>query len=298
MTPEQLRVFVAVAEEQHMTRAAARLNMTQSTASAAIAALEARHEIALFDRIGRGISLTEEGRAFLPEARAVLARFAEAEAMLAETRGLERGHIRLIASQTIAGYWLPPYLAAFRQARPGIEVTLEIGNTQEAAERLRAGLHDLALVEGDVEDAKLERVQIGADRLMLVSAAPPPGKLDARALSKASWVLREPGSGTRSTAEAALADLGVAPHALSKALVLPSNEAVLSAVEAGAGITILSAHVVARSLSLGTVQDWDLHLAPRPFYALRHRDHHVSHATRDLLARIDQSQLDDLTQTE
>lgn len=298
MTPEQLRVFVAVAEEQHMTRAAARLNMTQSTASAAIAALESRHQIALFDRIGRGISLTEEGRAFLPEARAVLARLAEAEAMLAETRGLERGRIRLVASQTIAGYWLPPYLAAFRQARPGIEVTLEIGNTQEAADRLRAGLHDLALVEGDVEDAKLERVQIGADQLILVSAAPPPGKLDARALSEANWVLREPGSGTRSTAEAALADLGVAPGALSAALVLPSNEAVLSAVEAGAGITILSAHVVARALSLGTVRDWEMQLAPRPFYALRHRDHHISHAAGDLLARIDQSQLDEVNQME
>ena len=72
MTPEQLRVFVTVAEMQHVTRAARALNMTQSTASAAIAALETRHDVTLFDRIGRGIVLTEEGRAFLPEARACL----------------------------------------------------------------------------------------------------------------------------------------------------------------------------------------------------------------------------------
>ncbi|QCO54665.1 LysR family transcriptional regulator [Pseudorhodobacter turbinis] len=123
MTPEQLRVFVAVAEMEHMTRAAQTLNMTQSTASAAISALESRHQVILFDRIGRGIALTEEGRAFLPEARAVLARLAQAEAMLLETRDLIQGHIRLIASQTIAGYWLPAKIAAFRKLYPGIMIS-------------------------------------------------------------------------------------------------------------------------------------------------------------------------------
>jgi DNA-binding transcriptional LysR family regulator len=108
-------MFVTVAEMEHMTRAAKALNMTQSTASAAISALETRHQVALFDRIGRGIALTEEGRAFLPEARAVLARLAEAEAMLFETRDLVRGHVRLIASQTIAGYG-PPRFATSRPA--------------------------------------------------------------------------------------------------------------------------------------------------------------------------------------
>src|SRR3546814_5240325 len=91
MTLEQLRIFVAVAERQHVTRAAAALNVTQSAASAAIAALEARHDIRLFNRVGRGIELTEAGRRFLDEARAVLARAADAEQILADFGDMRRG---------------------------------------------------------------------------------------------------------------------------------------------------------------------------------------------------------------
>ena len=79
MTLEQLRIFIAVAERQHMTQAAREINLTQSAASAAIAALEARYAIKLFNRVGRRIELTETGRTFLGEARAVLARAATAQ---------------------------------------------------------------------------------------------------------------------------------------------------------------------------------------------------------------------------
>src|ERR1700741_461652 len=91
MTLEQLRIFVAVAERQHVTRAAEALNLTQSSASAAVAALESRHGTRLFHRVGRGIELTEAGRLFLGEAKAVLARAEAAELALAELGGLKRG---------------------------------------------------------------------------------------------------------------------------------------------------------------------------------------------------------------
>ena len=81
MTLEQLRIFVAVAERQHVTAAAASLGLTQSAASSAIASLESQYDIKLFDRIGRGIALTEKGVAFLKEARGVLQRAAEAEGL-------------------------------------------------------------------------------------------------------------------------------------------------------------------------------------------------------------------------
>ncbi|MEX1660138.1 LysR family transcriptional regulator [Thioclava sp. 15-R06ZXC-3] len=288
MTPEQLRVFVTVAEMEHMTRAAQVLNITQSTASAAIAALENRHEVKLFDRVGRGIALTQEGRAFLPEARAVLAQIAEAEAALAETRGLARGHIRMIASQTIAGYWLPPHLAAFRVRFPGITFTLDIGNSEEAGAQLRAGGYDLAFVEGHIDEAQLVRRQVGADRMRLVSAQPPPEQpVRQTSLAAQPWVLREAGSGTRSNAQAAMTGLGVPPDVVEAALVLPSNEAVMSAVEAGAGLTILSAHVIARSLATGALHDWGVTLPPRAFYALRHRDHHISRAMRAFIDHLE-----------
>lgn len=294
MTPEQLRVFVAVAEMEHMTRAAQTLNMTQSTASAAISALESRHQVILFDRIGRGIALTEEGRAFLPEARAVLARLAQAEAMLLETRDLIQGHIRLIASQTIVGYWLPAKIAAFRKLYPGIMITLGTGNTQDATQEVLQGALDLALVEGEVSDSQLIKHQVGADRLCLVYASPCPERFSNVILEQADWVLRELGSGTRSSADAALANLNFHFPKRESGLVLPSNEAVMSAVEAGAGVTILSALVVERSLNIGSLHEYPLPLPPRPFYALRHRDHHISRATQAFLDLLKSMKIEDV----
>ena len=112
MTLEQLRVFVAVAERQHVTRAAEALNLAQSAVSSAIAGLEARHEVKLFNRVGRGIELTQAGTLFLAEARAVLARAESAELVLSELGGLERGTLVVQASQTIASFWLPRHRSA------------------------------------------------------------------------------------------------------------------------------------------------------------------------------------------
>ncbi len=88
MTLEQLRIFVAVAERRHVTKAAAALGMTQSAASAAIAALERRYGARLFDRVGRGIELTDTGRRFLPEARAVLDQMNAARSVLEDLSDL------------------------------------------------------------------------------------------------------------------------------------------------------------------------------------------------------------------
>ena len=106
MTLEQLRVFVAVAERQHVTRAAEALNVAQSAVSASIAALEGRHGAKLFHRVGRRIEFTEAGALFLAEARAVFARAELAELVLSELGELKRGVLSVYASQTIAGYWL------------------------------------------------------------------------------------------------------------------------------------------------------------------------------------------------
>src|SRR6202011_4908519 len=114
VTLEQLRVFVAVAERQHVTRAAAVLNLAQSAVSAAIAALESRYGEKLFHRVGRGVELTEAGALFLVEARAILARVEAAGQVLSELGNLKRGTLAVHASQTIAGYCLPRYLGAFR----------------------------------------------------------------------------------------------------------------------------------------------------------------------------------------
>lgn len=284
MTLEQLRIFVGVAEREHMTAAARALNVTQSAASAAIAALEERHAIKLFHRVGRGITLTEAGRLFLVEARGVLARAAAAETVLEELGGLKRGTLRVVASQTIAAYWLPPFLATFRARHPALGIDLAIGNTEQAAARVHDGEADLGIVEGPVNDPALAHWQIGEDRLLLVGAEPfGDARIDAAWLRQARWVQREPGSGTRSTLDGRLLALGVDPARLDVALVMPSNECVRTAVEAGAGIAVLSALAVAPAIKAGTLYSAPIAFDPRPFFGLRHKERCRTNAADALL---------------
>lgn len=277
MTLEQLRIFVAVAEREHMTRAAEAVNVTQSAASAAIATLEARHGVPLFNRVGRGIELTEAGRMFLDEARAVLGRAAHAELALAEYGGLKRGTLRLVASQTIASYWLPPRLATFHTRFPEIAVDLAIDNSEGAAARVRDGAAELGFVEGAVDEPALAQWTFAHDRMLLVGGAPVP-HIDDEWLRAARWIVREHGSGTRSTFEEALRRREIDPAALGIAMTLPSNEAVRTAVEAGAGVAVLSALVVARAVAAGDLHLLPLDLPERPFHALRHKERYRTRA--------------------
>src|ERR1700733_2569791 len=155
MTLEQLRIFVTVAEKQHVTQAARELNLTQSATSAAVAALEERYNIKLFDRVGRGVVLTHTGRTFLSEARAVLARARGAEQALRDMAGLKGAKLVVAASQTVANYWLPPRLQAFQAAHPGVDVSVRIANTERVAADVRESVADIGFIEGNIDDGAL-----------------------------------------------------------------------------------------------------------------------------------------------
>lgn len=287
MTLEQLRIFVAVAEREHLTQGSRALNLTQSAVSSAIATLEARYATKLFDRIGRRIALTEAGHLFLTEARAVLARAAAAEAVLSDLSGLARGSFALMASQTVANYWLPPLIQRFRQAHPGITVSLAIGNTETVSAAIHEGAADLGFIEGEIDEPSLAMTPVADDELVIVvptghpwAEAPP----SAAELSQGAWVLREPGSGTRAMFEAALPGLGLATKNLTVALELPSNEAICAAVAAGAGATAISRLVAANAIAAGRLATVALPLPKRRFLALRHKERYLAKAAAAFLA--------------
>jgi DNA-binding transcriptional LysR family regulator len=290
MTLDQLRVFVAVAERQHVTRAAAVLNVAQSAVSAAIAALEARHDVELFHRIGRGVELTEAGALFLVEARALLARAEAAGLVLSELGNLKRGTLAIHASQTIASYWLPRHLVAFRHKYPGIDIRLTISNTAQVAAAVHEGAADLGFIEGMIEDPMLTKERVARDQLVIVvgteHAWSAIDRLEPDRLIETEWVLREPGSGTRSTFEAALQGFGMSPGASRIALELPSNEVVRAAVEAGLGATAISASVAAPSLEAGLLHRVRFNLPERDFQVVRHVARRCSRAADALLSMI------------
>lgn len=288
MTLEQLRIFVFVAERTHMTRAADALHITQSAASAGVAALESRYGVRLFDRVGRGLALSEAGRVFLPEAKAVLARAASAAQALDDLAGLKRGSIAIAASQTVSNYWLPSRLARFAQAHPGVGLSLTVGNTTQVAQAVLDGDAELGFVEGDVDHPALARTRVAGDRIALYAAGRHPlagAPTRAEDLPRLQWVLREPGSGTRSAFEHALQAQEIGIDALQVVLELPSNEAVLEAAATGGFVTAVSELAAQPWVSAGRLARLAFDLPPRAFELLTHKERRRSHAAAAFLAQ-------------
>lgn len=286
VTLDQLRIFAAVAEREHLTRAAAALHLTPSAVSSAIRTLEQRYGVVLFHRVGRGIELTEAGRILLPEAHATLASARAAELALAELGGLLRGTLEVQASQTIAGYWLPPRLVAFHAQHPAIELRLEIGNTESVARAVLEGAADVGFIEGEIDEPALRATVVATDRLIVVV---PPGHswadghaLRTDELTWGGWIMRERGSGTRSAFEDALRAMGADPQALQLVLELPSNESVRSAVQAGGFAAVMSELVAASDLESGRLVRAGLDLPPRAFRMLRHKERYQTKAAAAL----------------
>jgi DNA-binding transcriptional LysR family regulator len=294
MTLEQLRIFVEVAERQHLTQAAAALHLTPSAVSASIRVLEERYGTPLFDRVGRRIETSEAGRLFLVEARATLAAARAAELTLSELAGLQRGSLAIYASQTIASYWLPPLLVDFHQRCPQIALALTIGNTEKVAQAVSVGAADLGFVEGHVDASELVLETVGRDRIAAVVAPTHPWA-DGRTVTprdclKFQWILREKGSGTRSAFEEWLRAAGVDADALDVALTLPSNEAVRAALMAGPFATVTSELVVAAQLQAGLLVKANATLPPRDFYMLRHGARYQGRAALAMAALIREDQ--------
>jgi DNA-binding transcriptional LysR family regulator len=146
MQVQLLEVFHEVARHHSITGAAQALGYTQSAVSRQIAALEAQTGTQLFDRLPRGVTLTEEGRCLLPHAEAVLDRLATARRDLDALRGLGSGRLRVGAFPTAVAALVPRALAAFRAAHPGVTLSLVEGRTPALLERLLAGDADIVVV--------------------------------------------------------------------------------------------------------------------------------------------------------
>lgn len=182
-----------------MTRAAKSLNLAQPAVRHAVSTLEDSFQVKLFNRVGRGIELTEAGVMFLAEARAVLARAAAARLKLSEVGKLKRGTLLIHASQTIAGYWLPSRLVAFRARYPHIDIRLAIGNTSEVVGGVHDGAAEIGFVEGAIDDPDLVSADVALDQLVLVVSPSHPwaqrsgqAKLHPAELLDVDWVCASP----------------------------------------------------------------------------------------------------------
>ena len=255
MTLEQLRVFVAVAECRARDPGGEELNLTQSAASAAVAALEERHGVKLFDRIGRRIALTAAGQVFLSEAKAVLARAGPPNARSPISPGLKTGELCSPRARRSAVTGCRRGMVAFRTLYPGFRSSCASA-TLTTSRRWRAPARSTSASS----KAKSTTPRSPSRPSTKTSSSSSPRRsaatleaADARALNRAPWVAREKGSGTREAFEATLTAFGVAAAERETYLELPSNEAVRAAVEAGAGLAVMSRLVAAASLNAGAL---------------------------------------------
>ena len=290
MTLDQLRVFVAVARRDHVSQAARELNLTQSAVSGSLQALESRHQVRLFDRLGRGVKLNSAGRAFLAEAEAVLARAAAAETALQDLSDLRRGRLALCATPTIGNYWLPPRLARFGAAHPGVTLALDIGDTTSVIHAVAEGEAELGFAGVAPDEPTLGATAVGQDQLILLAPVHHPWAekqhLSPEDLMATAWVMREEGSGVRESLDAALKSAGAAPEALSVTLTLPSDEAVLGAVEAGGGVSALSEYIALPAIEAGRLVRAPLPLPTRRLYLVQRRDGYLTRAAAAFIGTL------------
>jgi len=260
MTLEQLRIFLAVAEHQHFTRAAETLYITQPAVSAAIQSLEAEYSVKLFHRIGRRVEITAAGRLLQLEGQKILEQVAIAERNLRDLNNLQQGELNLGSSLTIGNYWLPEKISQFKQRYPGIKVNCSLGNAEEICEGTATGRFDLGLVTGEVKptlQSLLDRSVVGNERLQIVVGRSHPWfqrrQIAITDLSKTTWVMREIGSGAQQMFERALQTWGVEIAELQVVLVLNSSEMVKAVVEGGVGAAALPELMVQKELQLSSL---------------------------------------------
>jgi DNA-binding transcriptional LysR family regulator len=245
LTFRQLRVFVQVAQANSMARAAAVLHLTPPAVSMHIKEIEQQVGLPLFDREGRRISLSSAGEFFLVHARKLLATLKESEDAVARLRRLDHG-LLTIGMVSTAKYFVPQLLARFRALHPGIDLRLRVaGNREQLVDLLRAREVDVTVM-GRAPKALATRAQaFAAHPFVFVCPAAHPllGKrsLPLKALEGHPFIVREPGSGTRTALQEYLDEHRLKPSFIME---MPSNEAIKQAVMAGMGVSLLSLHTI------------------------------------------------------
>jgi len=279
-----MRIFYTVVQEGSFSGAATVLHISQPAVSQGVRELENQLGLTLIDRIqsrksqhGQKVQLTAGGSALFDHARGIFALEKAAVDDIEARVGAQIGSLTLGASTTVAGYWLPAAIAGFARRYPDIKVNVRVANTRVISDWLLDCQLDLAVVEGDVADPRIECRHWRNEGLLLVADAQwAQGEGVLGRLNSGCWVQREEGSGTRSVCDRLLAGLGVVPKAT---LQIASNEGIARCVTNGMGFALLPRVVVSELLELERLQEVALpgaeHLS-RSLSELRFRDRPLS----------------------
>lgn len=255
VTFRQLRVFLEVARQGSVTRAAEALHLTSPAVSMQIKEVESQVGLQLFDRTGRQLSLSTAGEYFVVHAKKLIAALKDAENAMGRFKRLERG-LLTIGFVSTAGYFVPRLLAQFRSDHPGVEVRLVVSSNRQALlARLNNGECDLAVMGRPPVDLAARSEVFAQHPLVFVCAPAHPllniGHPPVSALAPFTFIVREPGSGTRQAMERFFGEHRFEPRAV---IEMDSNEIIKQAVIAGLGVSLVSLHTIGLELHSGVLR--------------------------------------------
>ncbi len=255
ITLRQLRIFTSVIEHRSFTRAAEALSLTQPAVTHQMQALAKAVGRPLLDPGSRAPVLTAAGQALHERAGRILAMVGDAQEAMDDVAGLRAGRVHVAGDTTVGIYVLPDAMAAFHRKHPGVALSLDVVNRARVRELLLEGIADVGVVGTLWDDDVLDAEPFLENSLMCFCAPGHPladrEPLQPIDLLDGPLLLREPGSGTRESAERILRDAGVEPLA---AMEMASNGALKRAVAGGLGVTVLSTYAVRLELQVGLLR--------------------------------------------
>lgn len=277
MTLRHLEIFRAVCAHESATQAAETLHMTQPAVSIAIRELEVFYGVRLFERMNRRLYITEAGHSLLQYADTVLSQFEESVQVLRQ--GGARGRCRFGMTVTIGETWLPAILTRLERELPQLDVEASIQNSRKTEEMLLRNEIDFALVDNVSSASRSQRVTPLFQETMAVVCAPDrlPERTDLTLadLAEERLLLRESGSGTRSSVDAVFQAAGLKAAPVLESI---SASALLACAAAGAGITILPRSQAEGPLQAGTVRELTVTDAvfQRTYFLLCHKNKYLT----------------------
>jgi len=280
VTIRQLQIFAIAAAHLSFARTSEKLHLTQAAVSLQMKQLEELAGIALFERRGRKLRLTEAGEHLVRYAQQILDALKDADAAISALKGLRGGRIAVGVVST-AKYFAPALLARFQQRFPDVSVTLSVNNREVIVRELERNEIDVAIMGTPPQRIETKAVPF-ADHPLVIIAGPAHALARSRRIPLATlatedFLVREQGSGTRSSMERFFAERGFAPRIRN---VMSSNETIKQAVMAGMGLALISRHTIGLETQTGRLVELDVVGLPlmRRWYVVHRAGRFVSPA--------------------
>lgn len=251
----KLEIFVTTAEQKSFTRAAELLHMTPSAISLSIKALENKLGVRLFERSNKYVQLTEAGQVMYAQSKEILLKYDQLKLALTELEPSTAMPLSIGAAYTFGEYFLPGIIYAFSKRHPNITPNITIHNSKTIIEQIHKQELDIGfIVEGEASGSDVDTKLFTEEEMVIIARPNHPiirhSQVDRRLLEAETWIIREPGSGTRDVTDKLFAQLGIAPK---KVMSFGSSQTIKESVALGLGISYLSESTVKSETKTGSI---------------------------------------------